>query len=255
MPIKETEAMVLWSHPLGESDRIVTFLTRSVGKLRGVAKGARRSRRRFGSNLEPMSRVRLTYFEREGSELARVDAAELVESFYRLQEDPERAAALACLAEVAGAFAREQQEDEAYFRLLHAVLKAIRDGLDLDRAARYFEIWTLRLHGVLPSLASCGRCGSAFSARGGLYDRREGSVLCRRCAPQRGPGSVLLPPAALAAAAEFLRAGPGDLAGRGPSGGPGALEPLAELAGALFFDLTEKRFKSYEVWRTLRRKA
>ena len=253
MPIRETEAMVLWSHALGESDRIVTFLTRSVGKLRGVAKGARRSRRRFGSNLEPMSRVRLTYFEREGSELARIEAAELMESFYRLQEDPERAAALACLAEVAGAFAREQQEDEAYFRLLHVVLKAIRDGLDLDRAARYFEIWTLRLHGVLPPLGACGRCGSALSSRGGLYDRREGCVLCRRCGPRRGPGSILLPAAALAAAAEFLRVGPGDLAGRAAAGGTVALEPLADLAGALFLDLTEKRFKSYDVWRSLKR--
>ena len=55
--MRETEAMVLRSHPLGESDRIVTFLTRSSGKVRGVAKGARRSRRRFGSNLEPLSQM------------------------------------------------------------------------------------------------------------------------------------------------------------------------------------------------------
>src|SRR5881397_987173 len=163
--------MVLRSQPLGESDRIVTFLTRSVGKLRGVAKGARRSRRRFGSNLEPLSRVRLQYFEREGSDLARIEAADLLESFYRLQEDPERAAVLACMAEVADTFAREQQEDEAYFRLLHAVLRAVQGGLDLDHAARYFEIWTLRLHGVLPSLASCATCGKEFGSRGGAYDR------------------------------------------------------------------------------------
>jgi len=109
VPLTETEAFVLRSYPLGESDRVVTLLTRSVGKVRGVAKGARRSRRRFGSNLEPLSRVRLTYFEREGADLVRIDGAELLESFYLLQEDPERAAVLACLAEVADAFAREQQ--------------------------------------------------------------------------------------------------------------------------------------------------
>src|SRR3989449_8223084 len=172
--------MVLRSHPLGESDRIVTFLTRSAGKVRAVAKGARRSKRRFGSNLEPLSRVRLQYFEREGSDLARIEAADLLESFYRLQEDPERGAVLACLAEVADAFAREQQEDEAYFRLLHAGLRAVRDGIDLERAARYFEIWTLRLHGVLPPLSSCARCGRGLSARGGIYDRRVGGVLWRR---------------------------------------------------------------------------
>ncbi len=166
MPQHETEAFVLRSYPLGESDRIVTFLTRGAGKMRGVAKGARRSRRRFGSNLELLSRVRLAYFEREGSDLARIESAELLESFYLLQEDPERGAVLACFAEIADAFAREQQEDEAFFRLLHATLRAVRDGVDLDWAGRYFEIWTLRLHGVLPSLRQCAACGSGLLERG-----------------------------------------------------------------------------------------
>ncbi len=250
MPMRETEAMVLRSHPLGESDRIVTFLTRSSGKVRGVAKGARRSRRRFGSNLEPLSRVRLSYFEREGSDLARIEGADLLESFYRLQEEPERGAVLACMAEVADAFAREQQEDEPYFRLLHAVLRAIRDGLDLAPGARYFEIWTLRLHGVLPPLAVCARCGGDLTTRGGIYHRREGGVVCRRCVPGSTPGSVTLPKEALAAAAAILKEAPAALIGR--SFAPGALGPLQGLAEALFFDLTERRFKSYEVLRALR---
>ncbi len=196
--------------------------------------------------------MRLSYFEREGSDLARIEAADLLESFYRLQEDPERAAVLACLAEIADAFAREQQEDEAYFRLLRAVLAAIRDGLDLERAARYFEVWTLRLHGVLPPLNSCARCEGGLSGRGGIYDRREGVVLCRRCAARGSPGSVPLTAAALAEAALILKEPPGDLAGRAAAGGPDALAPLAALAEALFFDLTERRFKSYEVLRSLR---
>lgn len=248
--MRESEAMVLRSHPLGESDRIVTFLTRSSGKVRGVAKGARRSRRRFGSNLEPLSRVRLSYFEREGSDLARIEGADLLESFYRLQEEPERAAVLACMAEVADAFAREQQEDEPYFRLLHAVLRAIRDGIDLGLGARYFEIWTLRLHGVLPPLSVCARCGGDLTSRGGIYHRREGGVVCRRCLSGASPGSVALPKEALAAAAGILKEAPAALIGR--SSPAGALGPLQALAEALFFDLTEKRLKSYEVLRALR---
>ncbi len=243
--------MVLRTHPLGESDRIVTFLTRFSGKVRAVAKGARRSRKRFGSNLELLSRVRLQYFEREGADLARIESADLLESFYLLQEDPERAAVLACMAEVADAFAREQQEDEPYFRLLHAVLRAVRDGLDLDRAGRYFEIWTLRLHGVLPSLASCARCGRELGARSGVYDRREGGVLCRACAPANPPGGVALRADALAAAAEILKEAPSGLIGR--NAGATALAPLQDLAEVVFFDLTDKRFKSYEVLRALRR--
>ncbi len=253
MPLTETEAFVLRSCPLGESDRVVTLLTKSVGKVRGVAKGARRSRRRFGSNLEPLSRVRLTYFEREGADLGRIEGAELLESFYLLQEDPERAAVLACLAEVAEAFAREQQEDEAFFRLLHVVLRAIRDGLDLDRAGRYFEIWTLRLHGVLPSLESCARCAAALPGRGAFYDRREGGVLCGRCGRDRRAGDVVLPGRAMDAARDMLRRAPGDLGGAAETGA--ALAPIAALAEAIFFDLTERRFKSYEVLRAVRAQA
>jgi len=241
--------MVLRTHPLGEADRIVILLTRSAGKVRAVAKGARRSRRRFGSNLEPLSRVRIQYFEREGSDLARLEGAELLESFYRLQEDPERAAVLACLAEVADAFCREQQEDEPYYRLLLAVLRAVGDGLDLDWAARYFEIWTLRLHGVLPSLSACGVCGRDVIASGATYDRRQGIVLCRACA-QGVAGGIALPCEALEAAAEILKTAPAALVGR--KGARRALAPLQDLAGAVFFELTDRRFKSYDVLRALR---
>lgn len=249
MPLRETEAFVLTSQPLGESDRIVTFLTRSIGKLRGVAKGARRSRRRFGSNLEPMSRVRLTFFEREGSDLARIESADLLESFYRMQEDPERAGLVACLSEVAGAFAREQQEDEAFFRLLHAVLRAIRDGLDLDVAGRYFEIWTLRLHGILPDLATCGGCGRGLGERGAVYARRESTVQCAACGDPPAPGGVRLPAAALRTAAAILRKGPETLVGRPV---PEGLEALGRLAQTIFLDVTDRRFRSYQVLEALR---
>jgi DNA repair protein RecO len=212
-----------------------------------VAKGARRSRRRFGSNLELLSRVRLQYFEKEGMDLARIESAELLESFYELQADPERGAVLACLAEVADAFAREQQEDEAFFRLLHAVLRAVREGLDLDWAARYFEIWTLKLHGVLPSLDICGSCGRPL-ADGGRLLRREGIVACARCG-SRSPGDPELTPAALRAATTIIKQPPAALEG---SPAEAALRPLAELAAALFFDLTERRFRSYEMLARMR---
>ncbi|MGH9751045.1 MAG: DNA repair protein RecO [Candidatus Polarisedimenticolia bacterium] len=250
MPQRESEAFVLTSRPLGEADRIVVFLTRASGKVRGVAKGARRSRRRFGANLMPLSRVRLRYFEREGSDLARVESADLLESFYLLQEDPERAAALSCLVEVTDAFAREEAADEAFFRLLHAVLRAVREGLHLDPALRYFEIWTLRLHGVLPDLLVCPRCGRAPGRGGAIYDRRGGTVVCVRCRPERAAGDVTLPEAFLPIVRAILTRPPEGL--RDEAWTAAALRALGELAGAIFFDLTERRFKSYEVLRALR---
>ena len=240
---------MLRTAPLGESDRIVTFLTRTAGKVRAVAKGARRSRRRFGSNLEPLSHVRLKWFEREGADLGRVESADLVRSYYRLQEDPERAAVLACFAEVADAFAREQDEDPAYFRLLHVVLEAIAKGTDLDTAGRYFEIWTLRLHGVLPGLDACGRCGRALDqARGAVFDRRDSVIVCGTCATARRPGDVALPRPALLAARAMMTAAPDAL----PEFPGASLRPLADLAAAAFYDLTERRFRSYDVLAALR---
>ena len=249
MPLREAEAFVLRSHPLGESDRVVTFLTRLVGKVRGVARGARRSRKRFGSNLELLSRVHLSYFEKEGVDLSRVESADLLESFYELQADPERGAVLACFAEIADAFCREQQEDEHFFRLLHATLRAVRDGLDLDWGARYFEIWTLRLHGVLPDLRLCTGCGKPLEG-GGSYRRHVGDVLCAGCGGRSEAGAIPLPCAALAAADRIQRSAPEALIGQRPDAA--GLQALAALVRVLFYNLTEKRFRSYEVLRAVR---
>jgi DNA repair protein RecO (recombination protein O) len=241
---------VIGSHPLGEADRIVTFLTRSSGKVRAVAKGARKSRKRFGANLMLLSRVRLAWFENERRDLARLESADLLESFFALQADPVRFAVLACCAEVADAFAREEQEDEAFFRLLHAVLRGVRDGLDLDRAARYFELWTLRLHGFLPDLTVCARCGRALRDTGGRLSRREGIVVCPRCGA-RAAGDPELSREAIAEAARIVRESPAGLIAVPPD--PPALSPLAALAQAMFFDITERRFRSYEVLDKVRR--
>jgi len=192
----------------------------------------------------------VSYFERESADLVRIEGAELLESFYRLQEDPERGAVMACFAEIADAFAREQQEDEAFFRLLHAVLRALGGGLDLAWAARYYEIWTLRLHGVLPALDACSSCGTVLNERGARYERSEGGLLCRQCRSEGRPGDIALSPGALRAAAEILARSPTALIGRPAD--EAALEPLAALAQAIFFDLTERRFKSYQVLRSLR---
>ena len=250
LPIRETEAIVLRAQALGESDRIVTFLTHGQGKVRAVAKGARRSRRRFGTNLELLSRVRLSWFEKEGQDLGRIESADLLEAFYDLQSDPVRGAVLACFAEVADAFAREQQEDDAFFRLLLAVLRAVRDGLDLEWAARYFEIWTLRLHGVLPDLERCGACGAALTERGGRLLRREGTASCGRCGERRA-GDPALPPDAVKAALAIAKRPPAAFVGVAPVSE--ALRPLAGLAAALFADVIERPLRSYEVLDQLQR--
>ena len=81
MPLHESEAIVLQRYPLGEADRLVSFFSRSMGRVRGVAAGARKTKSRFGSTLEKLSHIRIWFFERESRDLVRISQCEMIESF------------------------------------------------------------------------------------------------------------------------------------------------------------------------------
>jgi len=186
-------AYVLKTQELGEADLIVTLLSENSGSVRGVARSARKSRRRFGGALEPLTEVQARWSERAGRELHRIEALDLVRSHAPLQADPGLQAVCAVLAEIAGHMVREAQPDPKGYRLLGAVLTALEGGLDPWIAIRYFEYWTLRLHGLLPDLASCGGCGRGLSGPG---ERRVVSVgrgiVCRDCAREGGEAGKVL---------------------------------------------------------------
>src|SRR6202046_1568083 len=100
MPLHESEAIILQSYPLGEADRLVSFLSRTMGRVRGVAAGARRTKSRFGSTLERLSHVRIWFFERPSRDLVRINQCELVESFLDAFRDYASGVALAIFSEV-----------------------------------------------------------------------------------------------------------------------------------------------------------
>ena len=156
---------MLRTQELGETDLIVSLLAERGGQVRGVARGARKSRKRFGGLLEPLTHVRAAWTEKEGRDLHRIDSMEGVRSYATMQSDPVLQAACAVLAEVAGVYTREGQADARGFRLLGAVLQALEAGVDPYLAIRYFEYWTLRLQGLLPDLALCSQCSGSWSAR------------------------------------------------------------------------------------------
>jgi len=214
LPVVHAEAFVLRVHPLGEADKIVTFLTREEGKLRGVARSARKSRRRFGSSLEPWSRVSLSLFEKEGMDLARIDSCDLLESAYRLQEDLETAYLLAYMAEVADLFSRERQPEPHFFRLVGSILQALGGGLPRVLAARYFETWTLKLHGLLPDLGRCGACDTSLESGGATFQSASGQIFCRHCLPHPAPADFPVEAAGLEVLRSVLRHHPADLSDR-----------------------------------------
>ena len=174
MPVRESEALILRSFPLGEADKLVSFLSRSEGRLRGVASGARRTKSRFGSTLELFSYVRMWFYERETRELVRINQCELIESFLEVQRDYAVSLALALVSEVTEAVLGEHEVAEPNFRLLLVIARAIKGGAKLSAALAYFAFWTVRLGGWMPALDRCSRCGAALMdrasmARSGLY--------------------------------------------------------------------------------------
>src|SRR5206468_5719255 len=147
MPFHTTDALILTTYKLGESDRLVVFLTRDRGKKRGVAKNARQSRRRFGGALEPLTHGRVGYMERERRDLVRLDYVEPVRSPLSAV-DGEALGYVGYFAELIDEWAQEADPNETLFRLGASMVDAIAEGVPIQPLARYFEYWLLRLQGV-----------------------------------------------------------------------------------------------------------
>jgi DNA repair protein RecO len=142
-----TEALILRTYALGESDRIVVFLTRDRGKRRGVAKNARQSRRRFGGALEPMTYGRVGYVEHERRDLVFVNYVEPIRSPLAAA-DGEALGYVGYFAELIDEWAPDADPNETLFRLGTSVVDALAAGVPVEPLARYFEFWLLRIQGV-----------------------------------------------------------------------------------------------------------
>lgn len=171
MPLYTADALVLRTYKLGEADRIVVFLTRDRGKKRGVAPNARRSRKRFGGALEPLTEVRVAYFEKERRELVGLNYAEAVRS--PMAAGPESIGYSHYFAELIDLWAADADVDERLFRLGTSVLDAMTAGTPIEPLARYFECWLLRLQGIYPPDLELSRGAEAFVEQSRLTPPRE----------------------------------------------------------------------------------
>ncbi len=174
------EALLLDVFDLHERDRIVSFLTARWGKKRGVARGARAKYSRFAGQLQPLAKISVDWFEKENRDLVRISEVELVRPASALQDDLEGILLGSYLAEHMMQFAQENEESETSFRLLDTTLEALLAGCDRGLAARYFEVWVLRLNGIFPSPRECPLCGRPIADRAALLET-EAMVVCHRC--------------------------------------------------------------------------
>lgn len=181
MPTDQAEAIVLRTYNVADQDKIAVFFCREKGVLRGVAKGARKFGNRFGSSLEPLSVVRVFYYEKERRDLITVSGCDLVESFFEMQAEPGTAFLLTYFAELIEEFAPARAREDVLYRLLLSVLRSLKEGGDREFAAAYFEAWFLQANGLLPDLARCAGCRKPLGA-GWLGPRKDGAY-CSGCAP------------------------------------------------------------------------
>jgi DNA repair protein RecO (recombination protein O) len=175
--LKESEAIILRTYPLREADLLVTLFTRAEGKVHGVARSAKKSRRRFGGALEPLTYVRAHYEDRERRELARLDSCEVLESPLASEVTYPRAVALAHVAELLDELLPDREPNDAVFRLALAVLAGLR-GSDLWLPLTYFELWMTRLMGYLPELSECVACGRALNGSRAFYHALSDGMMC-----------------------------------------------------------------------------
>jgi DNA repair protein RecO (recombination protein O) len=186
VPLYTADALVLRTYKLGEADRIVVFLTRDRGKKRGVAKGARRPRSRFLGALEPLTEVRVAYFEKERRELVGLNYAETIRSPLAMVGPADAGhddggaglGYVGYFAELLDEWAQEADADERLYRLGASMLDGLAAGAPLEPLARYFEYWLLRLQGVYPeSRGTLSAAAAAFlAASRGVAPARVGEL-------------------------------------------------------------------------------
>jgi DNA repair protein RecO (recombination protein O) len=185
MPARETEAIILKTFPLGEADRLVSFLGRSSGRMRGVAGGARRLKNRYGSTLEVLSHVQIWYVEKETRDLVRIQQCDLLESFHKAQSDYGLSTGLAVVSEVSELVLPEHETAEAMFRLILLTVRETDRRGDWELPLSYFAFWTVRLGGWLPRFGRCSQCEASFDAAPAYHAVWQEGLLCEKC---RRPG-------------------------------------------------------------------
>jgi DNA repair protein RecO (recombination protein O) len=199
MGLGASTAVVIGSFPLGESDRVVTFFTRDFGRLRGVAKRARRLRSRFGGALELFTLGHLVFFDTGRSDLVRIDHFDVTHPFAALRESLEALGEAAWVVEVVGRTTGERDRQPALYGLLVRALRAMEAAARPPRVSVCFGVRCLDVLGHRPRLDRCAECARAYPfPRPSLG---ESGVVCEACRP--GTDAVPVAPATVAAFARL----------------------------------------------------
>lgn len=207
MGLGRSSAVVVGSFALGESDRVVTFFTRDFGKVRGVAKAARRVKSKFTGALELFTLGELLFFDGGRSELVQIDHFDIVRPFERVRADLLTLGHAAWVAECVGRLTAERDPNAAVYGLLVRALKSFNAGMPAGTVAIAFGVRFVDVLGHRLRLDACVACGRARVGAGTsvTVDVEGGGVICPPCA-RACPGLMSVAPATVAALKRLRRA-------------------------------------------------
>ena len=244
MPTHEAEAIVLRQYSLSEYDRIVVFVTREHGRVRAVARGVKKPKSYLAGCLEPLNHVRIEFYIREGRDLAQVRQAEIIHSYLGKSPSLEQIYTYTYFAELINEIVQDNNPNFALFRLFLASLDVGERrsvGLAL---VRYFEIWCLKLNGLIANYDYCSNCGKCVKDEEFFAWIETGQVRCCSCAHERG---IRVRAAAAAALQAMIEVSPERFVSRPfPEAAAVDLERLTQRLLALHL---EKQLKSYAMLR------
>jgi DNA repair protein RecO (recombination protein O) len=200
--MRQSEALILRTYPFHEADLLVNLFTRTEGKIRGVAKAAKRSKRRFGGALEPLTHVLAHWQEKEKQELVRLDSCDIITSPLVAQMTYPRVVALSYVAEVIDQLLPDREPSDDIFRLTLAVVKHLETG-GVWMPLTYFDLWIVRLIGLLPDLSRCTTCGVTLNGSRAYFHALADGLLCQR---DKRLASSEMSPESRMLAAEMFRA-------------------------------------------------
>ena len=182
MPLFKTPSVIIRTKSFGETDKLLTFFTQQFGKIKGIAKGAKRSKKRFSGTLELFSLVRLIFFEKSTTGLTRVEQCDLIEPFSEIREDIKKVGYASYFMELTDEMVGERESNRELFELLVKLLAHINSRNFSEGTLRIFEIRLLSILGYQPNLDNCALCRRVFQQNEKTwFSPSKGGAICQRC--------------------------------------------------------------------------
>lgn len=188
----KTTGFVLRTLNYGESDLIITFYSHDFGKLKGIAKGAKRSKKRFVNVFEPFSLTNIIFTRKNRDTLAFIDTCDVIDHYDLIRHDLEKTLIASYFIDLTDHFSPEGKKNEKIFELLRDFLMLLGREKANDAAVRFFEMRLLRYAGFEPTLEHCLSCKTPLTNGGSYYFHPgEGGIKCSACArPDRYDQSI-----------------------------------------------------------------